>query len=537
MLLKKGIRYLRYSHDKQSYHSIERQDHVTSQWMNFNKVEIVDTFKDEGYTARTFDRPDIKLLFEFIRKNHRGIDFLVVSELTRFSREAGDAINMVKKIQKDYGVRIVSAGRGTIYDCLDHNSFFMMGLEFLLGNSENIKRTSDINGGIYTAKAIKGLWIQGGPAPYGYKKSGTGEKRRLIIDDKEAAIVKYIYDAYLANVPLYVIKKNARELGFTRSGNSAVEGILTNPIYFGYQYVKPWKEQAGGLFALADHNPIVDVITWNRVQEKMKQPTTEKVIISDDFPLRGVLRCHCGKPLTGAPSRGRAGKYYNYYKCPIAGHNNINSNRAHSQLEEILTWMSLPHQLITEIKDESTKLLEIKLAEGKKILNQHKLELEELECGLHSVESKWIKNQMAHDTYHRWHGEFTEKIRLKKAEIDKLDKDQNEVYFLLQTELDKLSDLKHVYISSTLPQKQELLRTVFDSTLYYQNQLYRTTYIMEIFTHNLLTLKEKRLLEMDENKKTGLRVRSGGGDRIRTGVQTYSPKAFYMLIPALIVGK
>ena len=28
----------------------------------------------------------------------------------------------------------------------------------------------------------------------------------------------------------------------------------------------------------------------------------------------------------------------------------------------------------------------------------------------------------------------------------------------------------------------------------------------------------------------------GGGERIRTGVQTYSPKAFYMLIPELFVG-
>jgi len=27
-----------------------------------------------------------------------------------------------------------------------------------------------------------------------------------------------------------------------------------------------------------------------------------------------------------------------------------------------------------------------------------------------------------------------------------------------------------------------------------------------------------------------------GGDRIRTGVQTYSPKAFYMLISLLLVG-
>jgi len=28
----------------------------------------------------------------------------------------------------------------------------------------------------------------------------------------------------------------------------------------------------------------------------------------------------------------------------------------------------------------------------------------------------------------------------------------------------------------------------------------------------------------------------GGGERIRTAVQTYSPKAFYMLIPELVVG-
>jgi hypothetical protein len=32
-------------------------------------------------------------------------------------------------------------------------------------------------------------------------------------------------------------------------------------------------------------------------------------------------------------------------------------------------------------------------------------------------------------------------------------------------------------------------------------------------------------------------VGEGGGDRARTGVQTYSSKAFYMLICSLIVGR
>jgi site-specific DNA recombinase len=96
----------------------------------------------------------------------------------------------------------------------------------------------------------------------------------------------------------------------------------------------------------------------------MKKLPKDKIVISEDFPLRGVLKCHCAKPLTGAPSRGRAGNYYNYYKCPVAGYNNINANKAHQQLEEALNWMSLPDQMIKDIKEESSNLLEKRLIEN-----------------------------------------------------------------------------------------------------------------------------------------------------------------------------
>jgi len=45
----------------------------------------------------------------------------------------------------------------------------------------------------------------------------------------------------------------------------------------------------------------------------------------------------------------------------------------------------------------------------------------------------------------------------------------------------------------------------------------------------MITKKPSRL------HREGLSFR--GGDRIRTGVQTHSTKAFYMFIPALIVGE
>ncbi|MGS2764817.1 recombinase family protein [Sinomicrobium sp. M5D2P9] len=123
--------------------------------------------------------------------------------------------------------------------------------------------------------------------------------------DTEAEIIKYIYDAYLHGTPAYLIKKKARKLGLKRTGNSTIDNILQNPIYTGLQKVKPFKQHPGGLFP-ANHEPIIDRMTWLNVQEKLKKPDKKRTIIDDNIPLRGILKCHYGNPLTGAPSRGRA---------------------------------------------------------------------------------------------------------------------------------------------------------------------------------------------------------------------------------------
>lgn len=46
-------------------------------------------------------------------------------------------------------------------------------------------------------------------------------------------------------------------------------------------------------------------------------------------------------------------------------------------------------------------MLELRLSESKKILQQNNLEIKQMESKLQSVESKWINNEMAHDTYNR----------------------------------------------------------------------------------------------------------------------------------------
>lgn len=501
--MKKAIKYLRFSSDGQSQHSIERQEIITAGWTTYNKIAVIDTFIDEGYSARTFDRPDMNALMSFIKKNYRQIDYLVVAELSRFSREAGDAINLVTKIQRSYNIQIVSASSSNIFDVNDSNSFLLMGLEFLISNSENIKRTNDINGGIYAAKK-DGRWIQGGPAPFGYTKEGVGKERKMIVKEAEAIVIRFIFNSFLANMPVYIIADKAKAMGLKRKSNSVIQEMLSNPLYMSYQLAKPWKEHAGGLFAIKDLEKIIDDATWYRVQEKLNTKTKPRISVTDTLPLRGVLKCHCHKPLTGAPSRSRSGKYINYYKCQTSGHTTLNANKAHLQLEEILQLMSLPQRLIIAIKNKSEALLNERLKESNSLLQVKQHDLIATENKLQSIEEKFIANQLNFESYNKWHGQLsTQRYQLRTA-IDTLQKDGNQVHFLLQNNLGRLSDLHHIYSLSSTVQKQELLRQVFDNGLYYRDSSYRTPFVMPVFTHNLLTLKQKSLLFVDGwNEESG----------------------------------
>ena len=536
-MTKKAVKYLRFSSEEQSHFSIERQDMITGTWMQHANVELVDKFEDQGFTATNFDRPDFKKLYSFIEKNYRNIDYLVVSDLTRFSRELGDAVNVVKKIQKTYGIKIVSAGRGAIYDCTDHNSFFMMALEFLLGNTENLKRMNDINGGIYTAKAIKGRYIGARP-PFGYRREGKGKNSILVIVEEEAEVIRFIYNAYLRNVPLSVIEADARDRGLRGIRNSLIDRILKCPIYSSQQYVKPYKEEPGGMFPLKDQEPIIDPVTWNQVQEKLNKKVRIRVSITEDMPLRGVLYCHCGRLLTGAPSRGKAGKYFYYYKCPVSSkHNNISLIKCEEQLMEAFRYMSLTDKMVNSILIKSEYCLEATNKGRVQEITKKQSELHKVETDLHTLEKKWLAEQINFETYNRWHNDYTKQRNYLRGQIDQLGKDHNDTHTLLTENINWLKDMRQVYHTANLLQKQELIRTVFDNSLFYQDKVYRTPYLIPELAHNELKMKEKGLLLLIKKGDSHTKIPSGGGEGIRTPVQTYSPKAFYMLIPALFVGK
>ncbi|WP_278020835.1 recombinase family protein [Flavobacterium ginsengisoli] len=364
-------------------------------------------------------------------------------------------------------------------------------MQFLLAEEDNINRSIKVRKGLYTAKAKEGRFI-GSTPPFGYRKIGAGKDRRLVISEIEAEIVKFIYKSYLKNVPLYVIKKEVYEMGFDRKGNVAVENILKNPVYAGMLEVEAFRELPGGLFP-AVHEPIIDNKTWILVQNKINEPKKTRVILDEQLPLRGILKCHCGNPLTGAPSRGKSGKYFYYYKCKFPRHNNLSAVKIHDQLLSVLEVITFPESMINQIikgcRIKVTKELNLKKL---KIIRKEK-QLYDFQEKLSLLEEKWIIGEISVKSFEKWSLEYQSKITHIAEYIKKMKLFVARVTELLQQRLDLLIDMKQIFCFAALLQKRELLKFLFNNNLYYLNGNYLTNEINKSVLYKLSSLENRGL--------------------------------------------
>ena len=116
-------------------------------------------------------------------------------------------------------------------------------------------------------------------------------------------------------------------MGLTHTGNSCIPKIIACHAYGGLIRVHAYKEFPEEVVE-GMHQPLIDRITWLAAQAKLKRKHRPIHSLNENLPLRGVLLCHCGHPLTGAPSRRRHGRQYYYYKCvKVSRHNSISAKK------------------------------------------------------------------------------------------------------------------------------------------------------------------------------------------------------------------
>ncbi|WP_173934277.1 recombinase family protein [Chelativorans sp. Marseille-P2723] len=307
---------------EQEFNSLDAQREACEAYIASQRSEgwvlVRDRYDDGGVSGGTLERRALKQLLADIEDGL--IDVVVVYKIDRLSRSLMDFSKLVEVFDRN-GVTFVSVTQS-------FNTTTSMGrltLNILLSFAQFEREvTAERIRDKIRASRMKGMWM-GGIAPLGYRV----ENRKLVIDDKEAAVVRMIFERFVAVGSATVLAKMLASEGVrTRRGKPIHKGflykLLNNRVYIGEAVHK------GESFP-GEHEPIIEQALWDRVHAILRtSPRKRASNTRAQTPalLKGLIFGPDGAAFS--PTHTRKGdRLYRYYvsqtvlkhganACPIA---------------------------------------------------------------------------------------------------------------------------------------------------------------------------------------------------------------------------
>lgn len=489
--MKDVIGYSRISIKDQSTYSIDSQDRSITQYCTSHNLRLLEIFHDNGESSYTFDRPDWKELEKFIKKN-KSVEFLIIADHDRLSRNLAEALLKIKELQDKFGIKVLAATDRFDLDMTDPSNYLMRAFKYMMAESELMKIRQRTKAGMRQA-AMSGYHAN--KAPYGYLNSRTEDKKpMLIIDLAKAPIVKEIFKLSIKGLAPQQIRTQVNPKGYTQKNKSAIQDILSNPVYAGLIKVPAYKDSPEYLVK-GKHKAIVSEGDYWTVQGKGKAISIQK---KEDVPLRGVLKCWCGKPVTAGNSKSSTGKYYWYYLCN-EHRQNLSAVKLHNQLGEILNHLSFKDDEIDYLRQTVGNMIGSMMQQRGEDISQVNKDLAALKKKISETEEKYLSNsQISPESFNKIIGE----LKAKKIELEKRQKTLSATSFnymgQLNSILPKLKNLKDAFEQMNLDLKQQFVKAIFGKNLQYGDKTYRTDFIHPFFKDNALKLNEKGLLKIQQ---------------------------------------
>lgn len=114
---------MRLSSKDQSRYFLDVQEAAINVYCAKYGLEPIALPKDNGQRSSTFSRLDFQVLEMFIKRNKGLVQYMVVMEHDRFSRDLSEALLKIKKFESRYGVKVVSVGEPLDIDPTDPTVF------------------------------------------------------------------------------------------------------------------------------------------------------------------------------------------------------------------------------------------------------------------------------------------------------------------------------------------------------------------------------------------------------------------------------
>ena len=93
----RGVIYARYSSDNQREESIEGQIRENTAFARKNGIDIVATYIDRAYSAKTDNRPEFQRMLKMCEQKQ--IDLIITKSISRFARNTMEALEIVRRLK------------------------------------------------------------------------------------------------------------------------------------------------------------------------------------------------------------------------------------------------------------------------------------------------------------------------------------------------------------------------------------------------------------------------------------------------------
>jgi site-specific DNA recombinase len=468
--MKRAIIYTRVSTEEQrrSGYSLPDQELKIRNWCHSRNIEVVRHFQDDS-SAKTFDRKDFQLMYEFCRQD-KTIDGLLVVLWDRFSRaDIDESAGMIKKFQK-IGVEVQAIEQPIAWDIPEQK--YLLVIYLISGNVDNIRRGMRIKSGMRSAQS-EGRWMGG--APYGYRRSRDEHNKPIIVPNERADIVRKVFEQYASGTyTMEEIRRECQAHGFNYAKKDLAY-FFKNKAYVGLVRVAPFNNEPEK-FIKGLHEAIVDEQTFESVQAIMKGKN--RTVLShkadDALPLRRFLICPaCGKNLTGSASRSRSERYY-YYHCTYPCRIRYRASEVNDSFVEYLRELKLPDEIGEYAETILQDIFKSEFGDRKSALERNQKDLRELEAACLKTDQKFMNNELSAESYERLCSHYKarkEELIDQSRQVQHIDKDFRK-HFEFGLHLTK--HLDEFYVAANLEAKQILISSTFPDKVIYSEKKCRT---------------------------------------------------------------
>lgn len=314
--MKKADLYIRVSTDEQADkgYSQRDQEERLKRYCTTKKITVGQVIY-EDHSAKTFNRPQWTNLLNNLKKKSSKTNLILFTKWDRFSRNAGDAYQMINTLNK-LGIEPQAVEQPL--DLSIPENKMMLAIYLAAPEVENDRRALNTFYGMRRARKEGRLM---GKAPFGYINRSKEDGRKYVaLKDPEASAMQWAFNEIAKGIlAADQVRQKMNTIGATKLSRSAFHVAIRNPLYYGKIFIAKFQDEEAHLVQ-GQHEPLISKELFNKVQlildgnKRAERPNT-KILSDKNLPLRGFLVCpDCGRNLTGSASKGRTNHYY-YYHC------------------------------------------------------------------------------------------------------------------------------------------------------------------------------------------------------------------------------